>query len=580
LQLPEQYGILHLHERSDVIAATHHKSTRLLFYFMLAWILVNLPQAAQMDVDADEAYYWFYSRQLAWGYFDHPPLVALSIKLGELFGHGPFYTRLGTVLLSGATVYFCFKALPGYLAHVPTYLAVFASAVLLHAYAFIATPDASLLFFASLYFYAYKRYLQHHTAPFILLLAFAITGLFYSKYHGILLVFFTVLSNPRLLLKPSAWLVTGLVVVAYIPHLWWQYQHGWPTFRYHLVERGAGKYSFSKTTDYLAGQLFIWGPLTTIPVLVLLFRQRRSYDLYERVHMFTVCGVFLVFLLSSFRSNVEPHWTLVAAPSVIVLILKVIYTASEKWQRRLRTLFLLNILLIVGLRVLFLVPNGLVSRVRAFGALVHARTWATEMHALAGDQIVVFSDSYRLPALYQYYYPDARTWGYNTLDYRKSQYNIGNDAFLNNQPVIITAPRQLSDTAQIFKSPYTTIYWQRMARFKVVNDVRISWMNPVGQLKNGETIMVKLRLHNQGKDTVQTAGLQLQYTFYRSRYEQNPTLWNIRLSEDLPPGATRSLSLQVVVPDAVSGTTRLVFSIVQPPLGGTFASPLYGIKVH
>jgi hypothetical protein len=202
------------------------------------------------------------------------------------------------------------------------------------------------------------------------------------------------------------------------------------------------------------------------------------------------------------------------------------------------------------------------------------------MHAVAGTQTVVFSDSYRLPALYQYYYPDAKTWGYNTLDYRKSQYNIGDDAFLNHQPVLITAPRQLSDTAHIFKTPYTTIYWQRMARFNVVNNVRISWMNPVGRLKKGETLLVKLRLHNAGKDTVRTAGLQLQYTFYRSRYEQNPTPWNTRLSEDLPPGATRSLTLQVVVPDAVSGATRLVFSIVQPPLGGTFASPLYGIKVN
>src|SRR5438270_13551553 len=89
---------------------------RLLFYFIAVWLVLNMLQAALVNVDGDEAYYWLYSRRLQWGYFDHPPLVALSIKIGELFGHGPFFTRLGTVLFSGGTIYFGFKLLPERLA--------------------------------------------------------------------------------------------------------------------------------------------------------------------------------------------------------------------------------------------------------------------------------------------------------------------------------------------------------------------------------------------------------------------------------------------------------------------------------
>ncbi|MGZ3939646.1 MAG: ArnT family glycosyltransferase, partial [Flavisolibacter sp.] len=63
-------------------------------------------------LDGDEAYYWTYSRHLQWGYFDHPPVVALSVKLGELFGHGRLFTRLGAVLLSTLTIYFGYRALP------------------------------------------------------------------------------------------------------------------------------------------------------------------------------------------------------------------------------------------------------------------------------------------------------------------------------------------------------------------------------------------------------------------------------------------------------------------------------------
>ena len=64
--------------------------TRLLLPFIGVWLVLNGLQAAFMGIDADEAYYWLYAQHLQWGYFDHPPLVALSIRLGETLGHGPF----------------------------------------------------------------------------------------------------------------------------------------------------------------------------------------------------------------------------------------------------------------------------------------------------------------------------------------------------------------------------------------------------------------------------------------------------------------------------------------------------------
>jgi hypothetical protein len=30
----------------------------------------------------DEAYYWQWSKNLAWGYYDHPPLIAFMIRAG------------------------------------------------------------------------------------------------------------------------------------------------------------------------------------------------------------------------------------------------------------------------------------------------------------------------------------------------------------------------------------------------------------------------------------------------------------------------------------------------------------------
>ena len=55
----------------------HHKK---IFYG--AWLLLNLVQSAATGLIDDEAYYWVYSQFPAWGYFDHPPMVAILIKAG------------------------------------------------------------------------------------------------------------------------------------------------------------------------------------------------------------------------------------------------------------------------------------------------------------------------------------------------------------------------------------------------------------------------------------------------------------------------------------------------------------------
>src|SRR5205814_7851837 len=51
--------------------------------------LVRLAFAALIPVFPDEAYYWEWSRRLAPGYFDHPPGIALLIRIGTVIA-APF----------------------------------------------------------------------------------------------------------------------------------------------------------------------------------------------------------------------------------------------------------------------------------------------------------------------------------------------------------------------------------------------------------------------------------------------------------------------------------------------------------
>src|SRR5512136_552597 len=46
-----------------------------------AFTLLRIVLAAVLPLTPQEAYYWLWSRHLAWSYFDHPPLASYSIAL-------------------------------------------------------------------------------------------------------------------------------------------------------------------------------------------------------------------------------------------------------------------------------------------------------------------------------------------------------------------------------------------------------------------------------------------------------------------------------------------------------------------
>src|SRR2546426_12171431 len=74
-------------------------------HFALFWLCLNLVQAACTQLTSDEGYYWFYSRSLEWGYYDHPPLLALLVKMGYGLFPNAFGVRLVYVLLNSLGVF-------------------------------------------------------------------------------------------------------------------------------------------------------------------------------------------------------------------------------------------------------------------------------------------------------------------------------------------------------------------------------------------------------------------------------------------------------------------------------------------
>src|SRR5689334_5210650 len=68
---------------------------------ILALVAVRLVAAAYTPITFDEAYYWMWSKHLAGGYYDHPPMVAAVIRLGTMIaGDTVLGVRLVSILLA------------------------------------------------------------------------------------------------------------------------------------------------------------------------------------------------------------------------------------------------------------------------------------------------------------------------------------------------------------------------------------------------------------------------------------------------------------------------------------------------
>jgi 4-amino-4-deoxy-L-arabinose transferase-like glycosyltransferase len=127
------------------------KKTTSLWYFLGIWFCLNLLQSYATELGHDEAYYWIYSQHPAWGYFDHPPMIAWWITLGDTLLHNELGVRFWTVAFSTLSIYLLYQlAQPK---RDGVFFSLCFSALVLHIACFIVTPDSPLLFFTVVVFF-------------------------------------------------------------------------------------------------------------------------------------------------------------------------------------------------------------------------------------------------------------------------------------------------------------------------------------------------------------------------------------------------------------------------------------------
>ena len=399
------------------------KMTKHIGFWLLIWGVLDLLCALFCEIHADEAYYRLYGQFLDWGYFDHPPVVGLMTAIsGALVPETSLMlknlsVRLVTVLIHMATVYVVWKTIEEKVRNSPSslfcFLLVAASIPMFCAYGFMTTPDAPLLFFAAVFYYAYRKFTTDRQWSTAILLGLSIAGMLYSKYIAVLVIAFALLGNLRLLRDAKAWTAVGIAIVLMLPHLWWQYANHFPSFTYHLVSR-ATSYQPLYSLEYLPNQWAVFNPLVWALMLWIGARQICHSDAFKRSLGMTIWGFQVFFLIMTCRGHVEPHWTVVTAIPAIILLTE----ETEIWKRGIKIALACCVGLVLVARVVLML-NVLPART----GLANKQPFYEQLHAEAQGYPVVFDGSFQAPSLYRFYYNDEAVLVRNLYD-RYTQFDL------------------------------------------------------------------------------------------------------------------------------------------------------------
>jgi 4-amino-4-deoxy-L-arabinose transferase-like glycosyltransferase len=311
---------------------------------------VRLLVAALVPLHPDEAYYWEWSRHPAWGYFDHPPVIAWVIRSGTLLlGDTPLGVRLLPVLagfVTGWAVMRTASRLAGDAAGDAAALAFVALPVMSGVFA-LATPDAPLLAFVALTLWAATAAIES-SAPAAQLAWWLIVGLgaglaMASKYTGVILpiaLLGAMLASRSLrsaLSTPGPWLAALVAFMVFLPVLRWNAHHDWSSFRFQLshglgasIDAGAWR----RELELFGGQLLLASPVLFVLGVAALERAFRGEGRVEKLLAAVAISVALLFIYSALHRRVEANWPALAWVPIACLLGATSFDGSPpRWRR-------------------------------------------------------------------------------------------------------------------------------------------------------------------------------------------------------------------------------------------------------
>jgi hypothetical protein len=278
----------------------------------------------------DELYYLACGQRLAWGYVDHPPLVAVMARAGQLlFGDSvpgirviPVGLAAFLVMLTGALAR-RFGGGPG--AQVLAGAAVAIAPSYLFLFHILSMNSADVVLWTMALYLGVVALQTNRGWPWLAVGFVAGVGLL-NKHSMLLLgtgLFAGLLLSARQhLRRPWVWMGGAIALVLFLPHVLWQVRNGWPTLEF-IENARAFKIAATGPLDFMAQQVVLMHPLT-LPVWLagLWYLARPSEGAPYRALAWTYAVVLAILVID--RSK----------PYYLIPIYPLLFAAGAAWLDR------------------------------------------------------------------------------------------------------------------------------------------------------------------------------------------------------------------------------------------------------
>jgi 4-amino-4-deoxy-L-arabinose transferase-like glycosyltransferase len=347
---------------------------------ILVLVAVRLLCAALTPLSFDEALYWVWSKHIAGGYYDHPPVNPVLIRLGTtLFGNTELGVRVFGVLLalpaswavwrSGAILFKDEKV-------GATAALYFNLTIAMAVGSVIATPDNALVIATTFLLLTLVKLYETGRGAWWLAIGVAFGVGMLSKYTT---VFFSISILVWLLVVPELrkWLVTpwpwisGVIALAvFSPTLIWNAEHHWASVLYQYNRLVVHEWSLHYFGEFLVTQIGMATPfvfvLGAMGLVALLRGQGGSLGARVLVNAM-VWPIFLYFAWHTFHGRVEGNWP----EPIFVAFVVAAAVAAERiawtgawasialWSRRLAAPVALGVAAVIYAQAVFgIIPLG------------------------------------------------------------------------------------------------------------------------------------------------------------------------------------------------------------------------------